>query len=490
MNILSKPTNEKKEIARKKFLCLWTVLFLAFALLPGIAEAARKISLAECVELALENNRDIEQSASDRDTAFHNYRAARRAMGPKLSWQTNAKRIGGKDYDAYHEAHDAGQPGIPAYKNEYENALRLTIPLYTGGEQENRMVSARYGLNAADLTLENSKQAVRYQVAAAYYRVLQRRALVGVEQEAVNTTGKHLENVTIGYEEGTIAKSDVLSSKVQLADKEQELESAQGNYINAVAELCNLIGVPVTEELDVEDGLYYQHYDISLSDAVSFAMDNRPDGIAADYAAMQAKKAVDTAKSGYRPSLSVIVNKSLSGENAFKDDHSANWDAGLSLTWTPFDNGVTASNVSAAKSEWEKVNSVVKQTKEKIALDVKKAYTDLITAERNIPRTRESVEIAKEDYTLVQLRYVEGIDTNLAVTDAQEKLIAAQMNHVNALYNYLLAKAALDKAMGIPVDISAVRYLSATEEGKSPRRALEDATYSTDDQKKDEGNAP
>ena len=488
MNILSKSANEKKEIARKKLLCQWTALFLAFALLPGVVEPARKISLAECVELAIENNRDIEQSESDRDTAFNNYRAARRAMGPKLSWQANAKRIGGKDYDTHKEAHDAGQPGVPAYKNEYANALQLTFPLYTGGEQENRIGAARYGLNAADLMLEDSKQTVKYKVAAAYYQLLQRKAMVGVEQEAVNTLGKHLDFLTVGYEEGTVAKSDVLASKVQLTDKEQALETAKGNYLNAMADLNNLVGLPVTEELDVEDGVDYQHYDISQSDALSYALANRPDGIAADYAAARAEKSMAVAKSGYRPSLSLVADKNLSGEEAFKENHSSSWDAGLSLTWTPFDNGVTSANVSAAKSEWEKAKSVAEQTREKIALDIQKAYTDLITAERNIPRTRQSVDMAREEYMLVQLRYTEGIDTNLAVTDAQEKLTGAQTNYVNALYNYRLAKAALDKAMGLPVDISAARYLAATEYGKSPQRALEAAAIDTATQSS--GNFP
>ena len=104
-----------------------------------------------------------------------------------------------------------------------------------------------------------------------------------------------------------------------------------------------------------------------------------------------------------------------------------------------------------------------------------KAYTDLIAAEKNISTTGAAVELAEEDYFIAQLRYVEGVDTNLSVMDAQEKLTEARTNYYNALYNYNIAKAALDKAMGIPVNLNVPIYVRAEQSGKSSTRALEDA---------------
>ena len=476
MYITSKNKHKKGKMCCRKVLCQSVALMLVLATFASGASAARRISLQECVELALENNRDIEQSASDQEIALHNYQGARRAMGPKITWQAESKRIGGKDYENAHRSREMGEPGVPAYIHDNSNSIQLNFPLYTGGAQENRIKATRYGLNAADLTLENTKQTVKYRVAAAYYNLLQRKAMVGVEQEAVNTVNEHLKMVTVGYEEGVIAKSDVLSTKVQLIDKEQALETANGNYLNAMAELNNLIGLPVFEELEVEDELTYNHYDISPDEALEYALKNRPDGIAAGYTAMYAKKSIDAAKAGYQPNIAAVATRNLSGERAFKEDHSGSWSVGLSLNWTPFDNGVTVSQVAAAKAEWEKAKSQAEQTIEKIELDIRKAYVDLTTAEKNIERTRSSVDMAKEDYILVQLRYAEGIDENISVTDAQNKLTNAQTNYVNALYNYQLAKAALDKAMGIPVDLNSAVYAELTDEGKTRGYALKTAT--------------
>ena len=59
--------------------------------------------------------------------------------------------------------------------------------------------------------------------------------------------------------------------------------------------------------------------------------------------------------------------------------------------------------------------------------------------------------------------------------DAQEKLTSARTNYYTALYNYNTSKAALDKAMGIPIDIDVPRYVAAQQNGDSPKNALKNA---------------
>ena len=77
---------------------------------------------------------------------------------------------------------------------------------------------------------------------------------------------------------------------------------------------------------------------------------------------------------------------------------------------------------------------------------------------------------------IAEVRYQEGVDILLAVTDAQEKLTQARTNYYTALYDYNLNKAALAKAMGVPVDIDVPRYVAARDGGKSEPRALDEAS--------------
>ena len=76
---------------------------------------------------------------------------------------------------------------------------------------------------------------------------------------------------------------------------------------------------------------------------------------------------------------------------------------------------------------------------------------------------------------IARIRYEEGVDNLLGVTDAQEKLTQTRSNYLTALYQYNLFRARLEKAMGVPVDIAVPRYVAEQKNGKSPGKALQAA---------------
>ncbi len=467
----------------KKFLKAGLIVGVLLFSSPVKISAAETltIDLKQSIQMALLNNRSIEQSVKDRESALWAHSQARRTMGPKLTWNSSVMHIGGRDYSSYREGHDYDSSQYPSYDNEFTNSIGIEMPLYTGGRQESQIDYTRYRINQADLTLENTIQEIKYQTTAAYYQMLQRRALMKIEQDAVNLLQEHLNNVNFQYEVGTIAKSDVLASKVQLAARQQSLVTAEGDYLNSMADLNNLIGLPINTNLAAKDELTYEKYSKTLEECIAYALENRPDGIAAEYAIKQAEMSLKSAKGGYRPSVSASINKNVAGEGSFSQNHSESWSAGLSLSWDIFDNGVTSSQVHAAQSELEKIKSQALQMKERIELEVTKAYTDLTSAEKNIRTTADAIKMAEEDYFIAQLRYSEGIDTNLSVMDAQEKLTEAQTNYYNALYSYNIARAALDKATGIPVVINVPVYVAAEQNSNSPKKALQESLINSNE---------
>ena len=116
---------------------------------PVSAETV-KISLADSVQMALANNRTIKQSLADVDAAHEQLHVANRSAGPLLTWDWTAARVGGKVKELNHTP----------YKDTYENKATLAMVLFDAGMNAQRK-EARYGLNAADLTLEQTKQSVR-----------------------------------------------------------------------------------------------------------------------------------------------------------------------------------------------------------------------------------------------------------------------------------------------------------------------------------------
>ncbi|MCI7476830.1 MAG: TolC family protein [Selenomonadales bacterium] len=423
----------------------------------AFAAESMDITLAEAVDLALKNNNVVKQSAAGYDQAFWQYHKARRASAPVFSWSSTAARMGGTYFK---ESTTLGD------HNNFVNTLSASMPLYTGGRLEANIAAARLQMNAADLSLENAKQGIKQRTTAQYFNTLRCRNQIGVYKESVNTATEHLKNVNAQYSVGTVAKTDVLASEVQLSQSQQNLVSAENDYSVAVATLNQIIGTPIDTQLQLKDDLDYRHYDLSLEECTRVALDNRPDGLAADYAVEAAKEQVKAAKSGYRPTINAQISQGWGADRPFKEDSSNNssmWNAGISVNWNFWDNNQTRADVEAAKAKVATAEAAAAETKSTIGLEVQTALLNISAAEKNIGTASKAVEHAVEDYKISQVRYAAGVGTNLEVMNAQDKLTDARNRYYNALYQYNVNKAALDKAMGLMVDLDVADYQAELE---------------------------
>ena len=453
-------------------------MFRKFALISAaILAVANSVSAADIVDLnldetiqrALENNRAVKRSIASRASAYWALRQARRNSGPRLSWCTQANAVGGSQYpnDTYHH-------------RLFSNTATLSYPIYAGNSLKEGRIAARYGLNSADMELENSLQTIRQTATNYYYNVLRCRNQIEVDEDNVRTLTEHLNNVNAQFRAGTVAKADVLASEVRLANAKQSLITSQNDYDVAVATLSNYLLLPADTIIRAQEQLTYTPYNLNLANCTAYALENRPDVAAADYAVKQAESGVRSAKAGYRPTVNAVATKGLNGKSPFSDSYSDSWTAGISASWNIFDNGVTAAQVESAKASLAAAEEAAAETREGVQLEVQSAFLTLHAAERNIATTKLAIASAEEDFKIAQVRYAAGVGTNLDVMDASDKLTQAKNNYYTALYTYNTAKADLDKAMGIPVSIDVVRYVSAESEGASAADARAESAVNTD----------
>lgn len=422
---------------------------------PGVVD----LTLVESVKMALNNNRTIKEADTDVDSAKWARHEARRAAGPQLTWEGSARKIKGKAGD-YIDQHQMGNINYDGTKS-YTNSFSVAIPLYTGGKIENSIAASEYGIDVADLTMEATKQNVRHQTTAAYYSILQNRNLIQVRQEAVDTLAAHLKNVNAQYTVGTVAKSDLLRSQVELANAQQNLINAQNDYDISVAAFNNIVGLPTNTIVNASEELTYTKYELSLPACTEYALYHRPDGLAADRGVKAAEAQMNAAKSGWQPSLTAQVSRNLGGDGPFKTNGSVDNNSttyGVVATWNIFDNGITEAQVAQKKAALKKAQQEALAMDEQIQLEVQTALLSLQAAEKNIQTTKVAVDKAQEDYKIAQVRYSAGVGTNLDVMDAEQALITAQTTYITALYNYNTSKASLDLAMGIKVDLDVAGY--------------------------------
>lgn len=480
------------------------VLFFSAKVCDGQEPSPVRLSLAESIRMALDTDDGIEFSKAQREGVSHYLKALKRSKGPTLAWTSQASRIGGRNYQSSNEAHEeygdphstdmsplymsddgivAGSPvtvGSYAYRNTFANSWSLTVPLYTGGQTEGRIDAGRYQLNRADLTTENTRQAVRYAAAEGYANLIHLENLAKVAREAVDMGNTQLNMIQAQFEEGAVAEADLLMMKVNIANDHQNLINAEKQVEVAKSTLANIVGLPQDTNVEPIDVFGYEPYNKDLADCESYALEHRPDGLAADYNIMVAKAEKDTAKADYRPKVSAVASQNIAGNSPFRSERSNAWEAGLNISWNIFDNGVTEESVRQADANIRAYEAEARRVKKNIRLETRTAYLNMKAAEENIQETALAVKQAKESYAIAQARYEEGVDMLLNLTDAQDKLTRAKQNHLTALYQYNISRAALEKAMGVPIGFDAMQYVAAEKKGATAEQALKASQMGND----------
>ena len=402
----------------------------------SVFAAPMELSLEDSIATALQNNPAIKIADASRQSAELDINIAKGGNLPKLSLTHSDTR---------------SNSITTGTTNTFANSVGLNMNLYSGGKVEGNIEKAKLGLKVADLDVEKSKQQIKLDATKGYFTILQTRNTVKVDQESVDQMEAHLKNVEAQYNVGTVAKSDVLRSQVELANNQQVLTKAQNAYEIAISNLNNIMGLPLDTQIQIKDELVHQPYARSLEESINYAMSNRPEAIQADYSIDAAKQSVKIAKSGRLPAVAANAGKNWK-DDSFPGTDNNGWSVGLTATWTPFDSGVTNAQIKQSNSAVEKSLQTAKQTKDSIQLEVRQAYLNMVEAEKRISTSKVTVAQAEEDFKISQVRYSAGVGTNTDVIDAQVSLTQAKNNYIQAMYDFNTSKANLTKAMGVPVE--------------------------------------
>lgn len=401
----------------------------AFFLMGGSVWATPlELTLQESISLALRQNPSMAIAQAQLDGAKADVSKARGAFGPKLDLSGSGM----------HNSEPSGE--------SYSTALKLTLPLYTGGGLEGSLGQARAYQTYYEQGLDYTQQQLILDVTTAYYNVLYAKDKAQHAQEAVTTAQGHLNDTQAFFQAGTVPKSDVLAAEVTLAQDKQNLITEQNSYNVAIAKLNKLLGLEQNNEIAIKDMLRYSKVDVDLAQCFQKALQQRPELKQAAAQVEAARQGVKTAKSDRHPSVSLSSGYSLSDSDSTSQKD--NWSITLSADLNLFDSNVTKSNVAAAKAGEREKELTLKQKNDDVMLEVRTSFLNLRGAEERIQASIKAVEQAEENLHIEQVRYAAGVGTNLDVLDAQTSLTEAKMNYTGALYDYNVAKATLSKAIG------------------------------------------
>jgi outer membrane protein len=417
---------------------------LTFLLVPSaFAAETMPIDLQTALSRAYATHADIRKAEYELDSARATYNAARENFGPKVALTHSTSR--GGYWDEQITSTGLRTKGIG---NTYNNTVGLTVPIYTGGELEGARDEAKANYRSSVLGEELAYITLKKNVTDAYYTLLSAIDSVWVCQQSVKDLQDHLKNVQAQYDVGVVAKVDLLRSQVELTNAKQTLIQAQNTYDNAEAALNNYMGLPHDTKLKPTEVLEYRPYDGSMEGCIDYGLKNRLDLQQSKLQVDYAKAALNAAKSGWRPYISVTAANNWSNGHWPGDDNE-NWAVGFNLSMTIFDSGVTGSKVDAAKADLMEAEESYRQDADTVRLDVRNCYNNLREAEKRINTTKLAVAEAEEDYRIAQVRYANGVGTNTDVMDAEVALTTARNNYNTAMYDYNTSYNALMTSMGV-----------------------------------------
>ena len=407
--------------------------------------AAMDIDLKGAVTTAIQNNRDITIAELKRREAEADVSAAAAKKNPSVSysWQRNQ----------YPTQVVTTGAGTQSSNHGYSQGINVSWPIWTFGKAEGAIDAARYQKNIADLDVYKTEADTKLAAVQAYYQYLEAVKLAEVQAQSVTDYASHLNNVQQQFDAGIVAKLDVLSSNVSLANAKQKSIAADNTRDVAEANLNNIMRVPMNTTLNPLDKNFPEpEFDLTMEQAILMAQKYRWELVEADYGVRAAEASLRSAKAGYLPTVSVGGGyswKEASVTAVDKDD----WAVQGGLSWSLWDGGATQASVKKADAAVKTAQETLLQAREKIELEVRQDYLNVLSYKEQIRAAEASVAQAEEAYKIATVRYSSGVGINLDVLDAELALNTARTNYITALYNYNIGLATLEHAMGVPAVI-------------------------------------
>jgi len=316
-------------------------------------------------------------------------------------------------------------------------SISTTKILYSGGQIESLIDQAEANKQISLNDLEKEKQEIIYKVTEAYYQVLQTEGIKRVSTQAVKQMQAHLESSEALLKEGMIAPIDLNQIKSQLFNLEHNQIKAENGYKLTMYNLNSIMGIDLSTELLLENNLSYEPCEINLEDALVQAGENRMEMMNILQQRRIMEEMIIVAKSNRKPKVILSAESGIAG-----------WQARIVAEYSLLDGGVNKAKIEQAEINLAQVDQSEKQLKQLIEFEVRSAYLNMKEAEKLIKVAEEGIKNSQESFRIAQVKYNEGIATNTEVIDAQSTLIEAETNHLNALYDYNINRAALVKAMG------------------------------------------
>ena len=424
------------------------------------------LSLQECIDLAIQNNRYRTASKFAIEIAEAQYQQALSTYWPQLAIKSTYTLMD-QDPNFIFPSSQISIPSasisIPIPEQDLKlmnrqnllSSLELTYPVYTGGLRGAIVKQASKGLQIAKEEARRTDLQVVYDVRRMYYGAVLARDLVQIGKDALARMEVTLELTENLYKRGSgrVKKTDYLRNKTVVEGLRSALAMLQANEKIVKAALINTMGLDWDTPIEVsETNLPFTPFQTDLRELVGNAYSFNPDWakLQAGLEATEAK--INEAKSGHHPKVALFGNLTHI-DNSYHagivtSTNRNSWTVGVGLELPLFNGFRTTNEIKEAYARLGKLKEQKVLLREGIALQVKHIFIQMMSAQEQKKASGEAAKASEENRDLNERAYQEELVETKDVIEAQliESFMKAQ--YQKALFDHIESQAHLDFAIG------------------------------------------
>lgn len=384
--------------------------------------------------------------------------------------------------------YDTNRTGItinPSYRADLRFTFDQPLLRNFGFASQQQILVAKNRLSMSEEDLKRSLQNTVYTVEMQYWNLVGAIENLRVAEQSLALARDLLEKNKRGVEVGTMAPIEIINAEAQVAEREANILTARLDVRNEEDRLklsLNLQAeMAAAEDLGISptDSPSYDRMDITLDQAIATALQYRPDLASARMGITNSELDLRYAKNQLLPNLDLSVSywsPGVSGDrlildpdnplappigkvpggisDSFKDVFGfeyKNWSIGITLNF-PLNTVISRAAHAQAQVNLEQAMLQLREQEMQIYTDIKIAVRNVETAYEAIQARQVARELAERQLEAEEEKLKVGLTTNRWVLQYQTDLATARLQEINAIIQYNLARAALERDMGTSLE--------------------------------------
>ena len=433
---------------------LFPVLLAALIVSGASAEdAPRPLRLAEAIRLALKNNPDLATAQQHVNAARAGIQQTEAALWPQVrlsgSYAASDNPVQAFMMTLNQRAFSfTGNFNHPDPTDNLNSKVLAQWSLYDGGQSLASRQAAKLNTEATRQTFAAARNDLVFEVTRAFHTIGKAREFVSAAAAAVGSIEANVTVASNRFAAGNVLKTDLLDSQVRLAESQENLIRARNAVALSEVVFRTVIGVGEKENVTAAEtvGCVTSRGEETPAASGDAAYNPRPELTAAHQTVTAAERQVRAVQAGYIPRLNAFASYDLDSGNGTR--YTDSWLAGVSVDVNIFDGFLTRGKVAEARANLESARQQERKVALGVTLETRQAQLNLEETQARLDTTGKSVEQAEESVQITKDRYANGLALLTQLLDAENALTAARQRRAAVGTDLLIARAALDHALG------------------------------------------